>query len=164
MHRPISHTPSRAPVPARSEAGGTLTTLNRPEHPFTTNGRVGTDATVSFSDSAPRVIPRELTNLLAFAVACGGRRRLRFERYEQALSPDESRRDLASPQQKLGKLCAIIYRHTSAFARPSWRGLIRVTPETGPTGRRLAMEQAYPAVRPRRAWDADLRHSSLRSR
>lgn len=47
--------------------------------------------------------------------------------------------------QSFRKLYAIVYRHTSAFAHPSWRGLHRVTLDTGPTARRVAMEQADPA-------------------
>jgi Family of unknown function (DUF5677) len=46
--------------------------------------------------------------------------------------------------QSFRKLYAIVYRHTSAFAHPTWRGLHRVTLDTGLTARRVAMEQADP--------------------
>ncbi len=47
--------------------------------------------------------------------------------------------------QSFRKLYAIVYRHTSAFAHPSWRGLGRVTLDSRRTVRRVAMEQADPA-------------------
>ncbi len=47
--------------------------------------------------------------------------------------------------QSFRTLYATVYRHTSAFAHPTWRGLHRVTLDTGPTGRRVAMEQPDPA-------------------
>jgi Family of unknown function (DUF5677) len=54
----------------------------------------------------------------------------------------EESEDKEPDRQSFRKLYAIVYRHTSAFAHPSWRGLHRVTIDTGPTGRRVAMEQA----------------------
>jgi hypothetical protein len=59
---------------------------------------------------------------------------------DDAEQSDDDQRD----GQSFRKLYAIVYRHTSAFAHPSWRGLGRVTLDTGRTARRVAMEQADP--------------------
>ncbi len=46
--------------------------------------------------------------------------------------------------QSFRKLYAIVYRHTSAFAHPSWRGLHRVTIDGRAFARRVVMEQPDP--------------------
>ena len=51
----------------------------------------------------------------------------------------------ASPDgQSFRKLYAIVYRHTSAFAHPSWRGLHRVTIDAGAVARHVVMEEPDP--------------------
>ena len=47
--------------------------------------------------------------------------------------------------QSFRKLYVTVYRHTSAFAHPTWRGLHRVTLDTDPTARRVAMDEPDPA-------------------
>jgi hypothetical protein len=53
--------------------------------------------------------------------------------------------DVEADGESFRKLYAIVYRHTSAFAHASWRGLHRVTIDLSPTTRRVAMENADPA-------------------
>jgi len=68
-----------------------------------------------------------------------------FEVSEDGDHGDEEESDDGETDgQSFRKLYAIVYRHTSAFAHPSWRGLHRVTLDTGPNARRVAMERADP--------------------
>jgi len=51
----------------------------------------------------------------------------------------------SSDAQSFRKLYATVYRHTSAFAHPTWRGLHRVTIDAGALARRVVMEAPDPA-------------------